>query len=319
MEIYGHLQVAEEILKSNDLNPELREILAEYEPYFNIGNFVPDLEYAIVKLMFLMVVKNILFGYQDYRRTTKRTNLVHIKGCDFITNAFKSVDDELRYFDRKTVIKNNSNTRKHIALLCGIVGHVFADRFIHFVIECIENELIYNRGVKNDNIIHQRIEISFSYYWLKSKDKDWYDYSDKIRIPLSKKWWRKLLYVRDETVTAMLQHAEFLTFGDSMSGKKIKTALNNLTTVGKYMRKFSLYRKIKDGEYIFDFDELGIEKFKISNLLKEVDEKVILRIVIILNEIYKALTDEGAFLDRSNRIREIVRDIDSIKPEEYDF
>jgi uncharacterized protein (UPF0297 family) len=319
LDIYGHLQVAEEILKSNDLNPELKEILNEYNTYFNLGNFVPDLEYAIVKLMFLMVLKNTLFGYQDYRRTTKRTNLVHIKSCDLIINAFKSVDDEIRYYDRNTVIAENHNTRKHIALLCGIIGHIFADRFIHYIIEQIENELVYTHGNKADHIMHQRVEISFSYYWLKSKDMDWYNFSDRIRVPYSKKCFRRLMFVRDETITSMLQHMEFLTFGDSMSGNKIKTAINNLISVGKYMRFFSIYRKIKKGEYIFNFDELKDERFTTANLLKQADEKVVLKIVIVLNKIFELLTGDTTYFDKTKKAREIIRDIDAIKPEVYDF
>lgn len=319
LEIYGHLQVAEEIIHSPELNPALKEIFTEKRNYFNIGNFIPDFQYLIVRLSIFLVIKNILFGFQSYRRVTKKTNLEHRKNLDFMVNAFKCVDDSLRYVNKTQAVEKSGLIKKQIALLMGTVSHFLADRFIHYVIESIQAKMEYESEYHGEIPSHQQIEISFSYYWLKSKDKDWYDFSDNVRIPKSKKWWRRLFLVRDETLHSMIQQTELLTIGDSLSGSQINMALNNIISFGKHIRLFSVYRKIKDGDYIFDFDILKGSFYKKDNLIKEMEKKVLPRIVSILNTLYDYLVTDMPYFEKIEKIRLELKDIDANKPEVYDF
>jgi hypothetical protein len=319
MDIYGHLQIAEEVLESPDLNPELKALLSEYRNYFNLGNFVPDLQYIIVRMMIIMVFKNVLFGTRDYRRVTKKTDLEHVKSSELLLNGFKTVDDSIRYYKRDVVISKSTKVRKQIALLCGVAGHVFADRFIHYVIEKIQFEAEFAPAYFGRKPSHQEVEISFSYFWLKSKDKDWYNFTDKIRVPLTKHWFRKLIMVRDEAIHPLLQQMDLLTYHDQLGDNQINMALNNLMVFGKYLRFFSIYRKIKKGSYIYDFDAFKESSFNKDGLIEEVEYKVVPKIASVLNFIYKMFTSEEAFHIKAKNIKELLGNIDAVKPEEYTF
>lgn len=316
MDIYGHLFIADEVLKSNDLDFKLRNLLLDKKNYFNLGNFLPDLQYIIVRLMLFMVLKNILFGVRDYRKITKKTNLEHIRSSDIIINAFKTVDDSIRYYDRDIVIENSAKAQKQIALLMGLIGHIMADRYIHYIIESIQFEYIFDDSLKSEKINHQQVEISLSYYLLKSKDLDWYNFSDDIKIPLSKKWWRKILLVRDEAIHSMIQQMDLITFGDSMSDNEINMALNNLVIFGNYLKYFSIYRKIKKGKYIFDFDTLNNGKFHLENILSEINDKLIPLLAKNLNLVYKLLLEDGPYSGKINKLKMIFGNVDASKPEE---
>lgn len=320
MDIYGHLQIAEEILNSGDLNPELNNLLLKYKNYFNIGNFVPDLQYLVMRLILVTLIKNIFLGVRDYRRITKETHLEHIRCHDVMLNAFKTIDDNLRYSDRKTIIDNNRQIRKQIALLCGIIGHFFADRYIHYYIEKIQSEQKYNNNGYSKVSSHQQIEISFSYYLLKNKDMDWYDFTEDVRIPMSKKWWRKIFLVRDEAIHPMLQQMDLLTYGDSLTDTQINVSLNNLVLFGKYIKHFSIYKKIKNGKYIFDFDEMKLPELTKDELINGVYDKLLPKLASALNLTFDLLKNDSLdYFDKQKTFSNFIGPIDASKPEEFYF
>ena len=58
---------------------------------------------------------------------------------------------------------------------------------------------------------------------------------------------------------------------------------------------------------------------KKDNLLKEVEKKVIPKIVLILNKFYNLLLSDSPYLDKIAIIKQELGDIDANKPEIYDF
>lgn len=321
MEIYTHLLAAGEVRKAVQ-EPLLLKSLNQYPNYYHLGSVFPDLPYLDIHFMAIRSLKKILFGYYDYKDTTKMIDLMHINCRKMVLTSFKYLDDKLRYYknpeEKINKLSKDPVIQKELAFITGLLTHILCDYYMHYVvhkIECLEQKEFFNPyGLE----IHQKVELGYLNLISRHLGHPLQFNKKEIKLPQGRdsmgniRWF----FNKEEVINDLIQILLTSSYYDSMSHFKINLCINNFEIIVKFLKYFKSYRKALQGKYGYEFNrffpEGALQVISHFNL-------VVKKSALVLENFYQELLSGQELPEKLDSVKNLFKVADCSCPELFYF